>query len=351
MAYTTINKSTDHFNTKLYSGNGGNGTTTTQAITGVGFQPDLVWVKQRNGTQAHQLCDVLRGANNILFSDSSDAALADSEIINSFDTDGFTAGYQDQTNDTGYNYVSWNWKAGTSGSGTTGGSGTSKTYNYSVNTTAGFSILKYEGNGTNNHQIPHHLGVAPKMILFKNFQSGYAWDTYHQGIGNAHRLYLDQNVSKASATNFLNSTTPTSTYINLGDAGHTNHNGTNHIAYCFAEKKGYSKFGEYIGSGSSSQSFIYTGFKPRFVMVKCTNEADDWFMHDDKRDGYNDDNEYLFASIANAEGTNTNRIRFLSNGFQVPTTDKSHNKSGNEYIYMAFGQSIVGSNNVPATAR
>ena len=349
MAYTTINKFTDNFNTVTYS-NAGDG---AKAVTGVGFQPDLVWVKNRTVAYHPQFHDSVRGASSGSLYTSTTGAIDTGYPISSFDSNGFTTGSQSSNeSQNSANQVAWNWKAGTTGSGTTGGSGTSKTYNYSVNTTAGFSIVKYEGNGTNNHQIPHHLGAVPKMIIFKNFQSGYSWDTYHIGIGNAHRLYFNSNVAKQSATNYLNSTTPTSTYINLGDAGHTNDNGTNHIAYCFAEKTGYSKIGTYKGNGSSSApAFIYTGFKPKFVLIKCTNEADEWFIHDDKRDGYNDDNEYLFASLNNVEGTNTNRIRLLSNGFSVPTTDKSHNKSGNTYIYMAIGQSLVGSNNTPCTAR
>ena len=350
MAVSAITNPTSHFNIKLYTGNN-----SSTAQTGVGFQPDWLWFKRRDSAAQHSAFDSVRGLTKQLTPNGTDAQQTISDALTSFDSDGFTLG-ADSGNYINFNsatYVAWCWKAGTTGSGTTGGSGTSKAYSYSVNTTAGFGIVKYVGNGTNNHQIPHHLGAVPQMLMFKNEQSGYAWDFYHHlGTGNNYRMYHNATDASASATNYLNSTTPTSTYINLGDAGHTNDNGTNHIAYCFAEKTGYSKIGTYKGNGSSSApAFIYTGFKPKFVLIKCTNEADEWFIHDDKRDGYNDDNEYLFASLNNVEGTNTNRIRLFSNGFSVPTTDKSHNKSGNTYIYMAIGQSLVGSNNTQCTAR
>ena len=351
MAYTTINKSTAHFNTKLWTGTGSSGTKT---ITGLNHQPDFLWIKNRNNAQENWLANSVRGAGKFFESDTANAESSDGATgLASFDSDGFTLGTgSNRTNQSGANMCAWSWKAGTTGSGSTGGSGTSKTYSYSVNTTAGFSIIVYEGNGTANHQIPHHLGVAPQMIFFKNVQSGYQWDTYNYHVGNAHRLYLDNNYNKASATNFLNSTTPTSTYINLGDAGHTNHNGTIHVAYCFAPIRGYSAMPYWVGNGNATTpTFIYTGFKPKWVLVKTINDNDSWFIHDDKRDGYNSDNEYLFADLSNAEGTNVNRINLFSNGFNVPTTDKSHNQNGNEYIALAFGQSLVGSNNVPCTAR
>ena len=319
MAYTTINKSTDYFNTKLYTGNGG-----TNAITGVGFAPDLTWIKVRNATHNHYWYDKVRGVQEKISSNNTGAQVdMGTAGLNTFGTDGFTVGNDTDQNNNGDTYASWNWKAGTTGSGSTSGSGTYKAYSYSVNTTAGFSIVKYVGNGTAGHTIPHHLGATPDTIIVKRLSATNNW-----------------------------SVSINSTVFSLGDYEGTNYNDSDYIAYCFTEKTGYSKFGKYTGNGSSSSPmFIYTGFKPKFVIVKNTSQTDEWFIHDDKRDGFNDDNEYLFASVTNVEGTNVNRLSMYSNGFSVPTTDKSHNANGNNYVYIAFGQSLVGSNNIPCTAR
>ena len=352
MPYTNINKSSLYFNTLTYTGTG-----STNTKTGVGFQPDWIWIKNRSGTEDHLLMDAVRtfAVNKGLRSNGSDEEGGVSSSTFGYPvatSDGFTATAGSTNsklvNDSGDNYVAWNWKAGTTGSGTTGGSGTAKSYSYSVNTTSGFSIVKYEGNGTNNHQIPHHLGAVPKMIIFKNEQNGYGWDVYHDvSMGNAKRMYLSASNAEASATNFLNSTTPTSTYINLGDAGHTNHSGTSHIAYVFAEKTGYSKFGSYTGNGNADGTFVYLGFKPHFFLIKRVDSAEDWIMTDSKR-GYPQTWNYVLASTNAAEASGL-PYDFLSNG--VKFRGATQNVSGATFLYMAFGQSLVGSNNVPCTAR
>ena len=343
MAYTTIDKSSLHFNTVQWTGNA-----STNAITGVGFRPDWIWGKSHTSGYSHQLYDVLRGATYALKTNGDAAQETLSTGLTSFDSDGFTLGSNTNINASGHTVTAWNWKAGTTGSGTTGGSGTAKSYSYSVNTTSGFSIVKYEGNGTNNHQIPHHLGAVPKMIIFKNEQNGYGWDVYHDvSMGNAKRMYLSASNAEASATNFLNSTTPTSTYINLGDAGHTNHSGTSHIAYVFAEKTGYSKFGSYTGNGNADGTFVYLGFKPHFFLIKRVDSAEDWIMTDSKR-GYPQTWNYVLASTNAAEASGL-PYDFLSNG--VKFRGATQNVSGATFLYMAFGQSLVGSNNVPCTAR
>ena len=354
MAYTTINKSTDYFNTKLYTGNGG-----TNAITGVGFAPDLTWIKVRNATHNHYWYDKVRGVQEKISSNNTGAQVdMGTAGLNTFGTDGFTVGNDTDQNNNGDTYASWNWKAGTTGSGSTSGSGTYKAYSYSVNTTAGFSIVKYVGNGTAGHTIPHHLGATPDTIIVKRLSATNNWSVYHKDSfvsqSDPGVLYLNTTAGKASDVNVWgnSSVTINSTVFSLGDYEGTNYNDSDYIAYCFTEKTGYSKFGKYTGNGSSSSPmFIYTGFKPKFVIVKNTSQTDEWFIHDDKRDGFNDDNEYLFASVTNVEGTNVNRLSMYSNGFSVPTTDKSHNANGNNYVYIAFGQSLVGSNNIPCTAR
>jgi hypothetical protein len=343
MAYTTINKSSDYFNTKLF-----NGTGSTLNVTGIGFQPDMVWNKARSGGNVndHRLIDAVRGATKNIYPNSTFYEETDANGLTSFDSDGFTLGNSNGMNNSSTAYASWNWKANGAGSSNTDGSIATTV---SVNTTAGFSIGTCAGLATNNDTLGHGLGVVPKMIIVKNTQATGNWFVYHASLGNTNRLYL--NATDGSTTSTIwNNTTPTSSVFTMkgGDFA----TGESLVFYAFAEKTGYSKFGSYTGNGSSSSpTFIYTGFKPKFVIVKNTSQADSWFIHDDKRDGYNDDNEYLFADLTNAEGTNVNRIRFLSNGFSVPTTDKSHNVSGNNYIYMAFGQSLVGSNNIPCTAR
>jgi hypothetical protein len=351
MAYTTVNKSTDYFNTLIYSGTGGNGTTTTQAITGAGFQPDWVWLKQRSSTQRHQICDVVRGANNIIGTDRDGAAVADTEIINSFDSDGFTAGYQDQANDTGQTYVSWLWRAGNSqGSSNTDGS-INTTYT-SVNTTAGFSISTYTGTGS-NATIGHGLGVKPSMIICKKLNTTGSWITYHSALGATKYLYLNATDAQASNSTVWQDTEPTTSVFSVGSASNCNASGATYVAYCFAEKTGYSKFGSYTGNGSNS--FIYTGFKPALMICKKTDSADNWKIVDNKRSPFNVMDDTLAADTNNAEASPEGgvTIDFLSNGFAFKSmSNAAFNANGGSYIYMAFAEvPLVGSNNIPATAR
>mgnify|MGYP003113818475 FL=1 len=352
MAFSAITNPTSHFNTKLYTGNN-----SSTALTGVGFQPDWLWFKRRDSAAQHSAFDSVRGLTKQLTPNGTDAQQTISDALTSFDSDGFTLG-ADSGNYINYNsatYLAWCWKAGTTGSGTTGGSGTSKAYSYSVNTTAGFGIVKYVGNGTNNHQIPHHLGAVPQMLMFKNEQSGYAWDFYHHlGTGNNYRMYHNSTDASASATNYLYSTTPTSTYINLGDAGHTNHNGTEHIVYCFAPKPGFSAFGTYTGNGNADGPFIYTGFKPARLMIKRTDAANNWKYTDSKRNPSNIVNKTINGDTTGAEGTE-DHVDYLCNGFKVRRTGNDINNNGGHYCYAAWAEepmvSNVGSNGIPATAR
>jgi len=348
MAYTTINKSSDFFNTKLYTGNG-----STNAITGVGFQPDWNWIKCRSHADSSQIFDVLR-TTYALRSDGNNAEAVGNGWT-SLDSDGFTLNGDSSggnVNNSGRTYASWNWKAGTTSGITTDGNTTITPSNYSFNQTSGFSILSYTGNGVEGAKLAHGLGTTPAMVIIKRYSTTGDWVVYHKNLSATKSVFLNYTDAETARAPNGYIYSPDDTNITLSNHGDVNTNGTTTIAYCFAEKTGYSKFGSYVGNGSSSSpTFIYTGFKPKFVMVKNTSQADSWFIHDDKRDGYNDDNEYLFADLSNAEGSNVNRLSMYSNGFNVPTTDKSHNVNGNVYVYMAFGQSLVGSNNVPCTAR
>ena len=253
MAYTTINKSTDYFNTKLYTGNNG-----TQSITGVGHQPDLIWVKARNDTANHTLTDAVRGTNSVLYSNQTQAPDTPTNAITSFDSDGFSVGSNGSFNANSINYASWNWKANGQGSSNTDGS-INTTYT-SVNTTAGFSISKYTGTGS-NATVGHGLGVAPKMIIVKCTSQTDAWGVYHSSVGAGKYLKLNENSAESTATTVF-PTAQTSSIFYLGDSGLVNGSGRTYIAYCFAEKTGYSKFGSYVGNGNADGTFVYTGFKP-----------------------------------------------------------------------------------------
>jgi len=346
MAYTTINKSTDYFNTKVYTGNGSNG----HAITGVDFQPDLTWIKDRADTSYHILTDAVRGATKQIYPNDVAAEYTDTTALQSFNTDGFTVGVSSSVNENGVSNVAWNWKAG-GGQGSSNTDGSINTTYTSVNTTAGFSISSYTGTGS-NATVGHGLGVAPKMIIFKNLSSGNNWDVYHGSLANTERLNLNESTAKSTAASAFNSTSPTTSVFSIGTAGNTNESGSSMIAYAFAEKTGYSKFGSYTGNGSSDGTFVYTGFKPAFVMIKRTNGAGSWLMLDNKRAGYNQSNYWLEAETSDAEGTTANWIDIFSNGFKLTLSGTNGNADGSSYVYMAFAEApLVGSNNVPCTAR
>jgi len=344
MSYTTINKHTDYFNTKLYTGTG-----SSNALTGVGFQPDLTWIKQRNETRNSNLYDSIRGVQVYIQSSSSGGNGTHTNGLTAFGSDGFTVVSHDDVNKNSGTYCSWNWKAGTTGSGTTGGSGSAQSYSYSVNTTAGFSIVKYTGNATAGHTIPHHLGAVPKMILFKQITGANVdWRVYHEAIGNTHRLCLNDTSASNDDDSAFNDTSPTSSVFTVGGSSSTNPS-ADVVAYCFADVKGYSKIGSYTGNGNANGTFIYLGFKPSFIMLKGNN-SENWMMYDNKREGYNVDNDSIHPNTTDAEGT-ADDIDILSNGFKIRRATGLLGDSGVNYYYIAIGQSLVGSNNVCATAR
>ena len=349
MAYTTINKSTDHFNTKLFTGNG-----STQSITGVGFQPDWVWFKNRSSTQNHILFDAVRGAGKNLKSNDTTAEInagtgTDGQL-RTFDSDGFSVGSDGSVNNNGENIASWNWKANGAGSANTDGSISSTV---SANTTAGFSIVKFTGTGANG-TVGHGLGVAPKVIITKSRGNAENWGVYHSTLGNTKQLELNNNVDATSASSaYYNNTSPTSSVFSVGTADSTN-DAANMIAYCFAEKTGYSKFGTYIGNGNADGPFVYTGFKPAWVLIKSYAGGDDWWgLSDNKRQtSVNDGTRGNLLPSSNAvEGTLA--IDYLSNGFKLRNTNTGTNGNNSwYYVYMAFASApLVGSNNIPATAR
>ncbi len=342
MAYTTINKSTNNFNTKIWTGT----SDSTTAVTGIGFEPNWVWIKNRDVADDFMVFDSVRAATKRLFSNSHGAEGTDAQTLTSFDSDGFTTGNNRATGgDSGNKMVAWNWKAGSSASSNSNGSITSSV---SVNTTAGFSIVSYTGNGSQPSTVGHGLGVTPDLVLVKPRSIAYSWCMYHKSIGNTQIIYLDSS-SAAGGSSVWNNTSPTSSVFTVND-NQVNKSGETHIAYCFKEKTGYSKFGSYTGNGNANGTFVYTGFKPVWVMIKKTDSSHNWRIHDAVRNPSNVIGKGLEADTSDVEYDNVN-LDFNSNGFKIRTTTNAHNASGGTYIYMAFGQSLVGSNNIPCTAR
>ena len=355
MAYTTINKSTAHFNTKLYSGNDG-----TNAITGVGFQPDFNWIKDRTSTGEHLLVDVVRGMYNIR-SNSDVAQSANGSIHQqSLDSDGFTvAGSAGNSNASGRNYCSWNWKAGGTPVTNTDGDITSTV---SANQTAGISVVKYTANGSNDQTVGHGLGARPTWWMIKRLGSADDWVVYHQGMGVKQSanwyddtyMYLNENYAKMGSVN-TGTGNPTSSVFYIGNTGRTGASGDDYIAYVFAEKTGFSKFGQYASNNNVDGAFVYTGFKPNWIMIKSIGSGGfNWMIFDTVRKSVNINGTTLQADSTAAEFdyAPNGYVDFLSNGFKVRSTSNGVNGSGaTNYLYMAFGQSLVGSNNVPCTAR
>ena len=348
MAYTTINKSTDYFNTKLYTGNGG-----TQSITGVGFQPDFTWIKTRSTTYKHILVDAVRGATKHLSTVNTAAEITNSDNVTAFASDGFNLASDGNVNGNGLSYVGWNWKANGAGSANTTGSINSTV---SVNTTSGFSIVSYTGTGS-NATVGHGLGVGPKMIYVKGRNTGSTnWLTGGTNISSnwGSSLHINTNGAVDNYA-YWGASAPNANTFGLSTDGALNQNGINFIAYCFAEKKGYSKFGSYTGNGSTDGAFIYTGFKPAFVIRKRTSGTGKWIMQDSKRPSsqpFNEKRGELYADDSAAESSSQYYIiDFLSNGFKNRSVDSEVNGSGSSYIYMAFAAApLVGTNNIPANA-
>ena len=342
MAYTTINKSTDYFNTKLYTGTG-----SSNALTGVGFQPDWVWMKRRDGTSSHRLCDAVRGATKLLQSSASDAEQTGADTLTSFDSDGFTLGADAAPYNVNVNsqtMAAWCWKAGGSGSSNSDGSITSTV---SASTTSGFSIVTWTGN---SGSIGHGLGVKPAMIVAKSRGATGGWYVTHKSLSaEMQDNYMFWNTNSANTTNNnIWGGEPTTSTFSVGSGLIGN---TTHVAYVFAEKTGFSKFGKYTGNGNADGPFVYTGFKPAFVLVKNASTANNWFIQDNKRLGYNGANHLQKTNTNGADDTGTH-IDILSNGFKTIVSSANCNGNNNTMIYMAFAEApLVGSNNIPATAR
>ena len=344
MAYTTIKKPSDYFNTKLYTGTG-----STQSITGLDFQPDLVWGKTRNDTQDHQIIDSVRGATKLLATNGTGAEFTDTNNLTSFNSNGFTVGSSGGINGSGDTLVSWNWKANGAGSANTDGSISSTV---SANTTSGFSIVTVADIGSGDFTFGHGLGVAPSWVLAKS-RDGSKWNNYFKSLGAGYTIQLPETSAKITNAVMWQNTDPTSSVVYAN--GNQLDSNESYVFYCFAEKKGYSKFGSYTGNGNADGTFVYTGFKPAWIMIKESSHAGNaWHIRDIKRSPINVVDDSLYANENIAEVTNNTALNtdFLSNGFKLRNTDTNDNGSGRTYIYMCFAESpLVNSNGVPCNAR
>ena len=348
MAYTTINNSRNYFEPKNWTGDG----SASRNITGINFQPDWTWIKQRNGTAWHNLYDSVRGATKDIYSNATDSEGTNINRLTSFDSNGFSIGSDSDVNGNGFQYISWNWKAGTTSGQATNSYSTITPTSISFNQTSGFSIIKYTGNATAGAGVPHGLGAAPKMVMTKNLDSSsYGWYCYHASLGATKNLYLHTSDAEVTSNDRWNGWLPDATNVSLGT--NTGTNGTNNmIMYCFAEIPGFSKFSSYTGNGNADGIFVYTGFKPAFLITKVTSTTGDWEMVDWKRaSSVNPINKDLRPNNSDSE-TTSNFVDFYSNGFKIRTTGSNWNSNGEKYVYMCFAQApLVGSNNVPCTAR
>ena len=350
MAYTDIDKPTDYFNTKLYTGNG-----STNAITGVGFQPDLLWIRNRlNSSRTARAIDSVRGVGKLLNIAGSADEDTQADTVTSFDSDGFSLGADSSeygVNDNTGSHVAWSWKAGGTASSNTDGSITSSV---SASTTSGFSIVSFTGTG-NALTAGHGLGVKPSMIIAKSTTIANNWIVQHGSLGATNTIFLDNTNPSQTGTVFWNDTEPTSSVFSLGNWSGINTSGSGIIAYCFADTGNkFFKAGSYTGNGQNDNTFIHTGFKPAFIMIKKTDSSDgndNWVIVDNKRLGYNVDNNPLYPNTSGAEVT-SDYIDFLSNGAKIRNGANEVGRSGVVYIYMAFAESpFVTSTGIPTTAR
>ncbi len=323
----------DYFNTIIWTGDN----TSSRSITGVGFQPDFSWVKSRSNANNHNITDAVRGVNKQLLTNTASAESTYTTYITAFGSDGFTVGNDGDVNGSGKTYVAWNWKAGGTAVSNTDGTITSSV---SANTDAGFSIVSYTGTDSATETIGHGLGAVPAMLIIKSRDSSLNWAVYHKGSDATapedYLLRLNTIDARADVTSAWNDTAPTSSVFTVGTSSLVN-NTDDFIAYCFAEIEGYSKFGSYIGNGSTDGTFVYTGFRPAFVLVKDTGAAD-WDIQDTTRSPFNPSVVRLWANLSSAEVTSTYDIDFLSNGFKLRSTNPDTNSNGDTKIYMAFAE-------------
>ena len=332
-AYTTIDNPELYFQADLYTGNGSNGNAKT--FDGdEDMQPNVVWIKSRSAAENQHIFDSIRGANKRLLTNTTGTEFDDSSNLQSFDSNGFTLGTADGINKNNATFVAWCWKE---------------------SATAGFDILTFEGNSTDDTDISHNLSAVPHWIICRNFDAAKDWCVYHHKNTSAPEtdlLVLNTTAATSDSNDKWSDEAPTSSVFTVGDSSQLNASGNTSIAYLWSEKQGFSKFGSYIGNGNNDGPFVYTGFRPAWVMCKGTASNREWVMHDNKRDAENVVDGTLYANTNDAEGTGTARMDFLSNGFKLREDGNNWNASGETYVYMAFAEApFVNSNGVPGNAR
>ena len=336
MAYTTIDDPESYFQTVLYTGNFTDNTAITLPGTN-NMQPDLVWLKERDEAEGHRWHDAARGATKYIQSSSSNAEATNADTLKSFDSDGFTLGANNEHNQDSMPYVAWCWKE---------------------SATSGFDIVTWTGNET-ARTISHSLSAVPNVIFVKCRNVAHGWVVYHSANTSAPEtdlLVLNGNDATTDNNTYWNDTAPTSSVFTVGTQTEVNQDTKTFVGYLFSEKQGFSKFGSYTGNGNADGPFIYTGFRPAFIITKKTDATNSWNILDSTRDTANPLDNLLWANVTDEEdgysSTATARYDFLSNGFKCVTDGSAFNTSGSTYIYMAFAEApLVNSKGVPCNAR
>ena len=339
MAFTTINKSSLHHGNLNF-----NGTGSSNAKTGFGFAPDFVFAKVRNHTFDWNAYDKVRGATKLIRPNKTNAENTENGVT-SFDSDGYTLGDYVGMNDSGKPFTNSVWKAGTT-SGLSGGTITPSSYSF--NATAGFSIIAYTGTGS-AATIPHGLGAAPQAIWVKNRDDSEDWVCYFENDGAGYYQSLNSASNRTSNSGMWNDTAPTTSVFSVGTHNSVNSSGDDYIAYCFTSVQGYCRIGRYRGNSSTNGAFVYTGFRPKTIIIKEQASSKNWIYFNDQRLGYNGGNRFQRINLSDAE-VSTNYLDVYSNGFKFRDTDTDLNAAGNEHNYIAWGQTVVGTNNIPGTA-
>ncbi len=341
MAYSTILKPEDYFNTKLYTGNGSAG----HAITGVGHQPDWVWMKGRNQAFDQCLYDAVRGVTKLIRTNLTNAEVTQSGVT-SFDSDGFTLGSSGETNSNNDTYVAWNWKANGAGSSNSDGDTTATV---SVNTTSGFSMVYYNTGGSGTQSMGHGLGSEPDLIITKPTQNSENWYVYNKPVGNTN--IMKWNSTNGAASIAVYPYTPTASVFSVSNSAIGGYTGV--MSWCFKSIKGFSKYGEYNGNGNADGTFVYTGFKPAYIMIKNSGQDGDQWQINDNRRGFNGAIKTLYTDSSEVE-TSADAIDLLSNGFKMRNNSGARNNSGIKYQYMCFAEHPFTANvdgGLPTTAR
>jgi hypothetical protein len=309
----------------------------SNAVNSVGMQPDLVWIKNRSAANSNQLADSIRGVTKYLFSDTNGAEETRTDQVTALSASGFSLSalvVNTAVNNTGNNYVGWQWKAGGTAVSNTAGTITSSV---SANTTAGFSVVTYTGTGA-NATVGHGLGVAPSLVICKDRSAAQGWITYHISSGATNYLVLNATTAATASSTAWNNTAPTSSVFSVGVNSGTGGLTDPYVAYCWAPVAGYSAFGSYTGNGSADGPFIYTGFRPRWLMIKRTDGISNWNIYNTSTSTYNTSSNWLYANLSDAEAVSA-ALDILSNGFKCRDAGGgATNASGGTYIYAAFAE-------------